>query len=61
MVSPGQNRFTVDAMLDDLHGDLNRPPSRQKEPSCALGISSDEEQDDFPTDKLVLTNDVPNA
>jgi len=27
MVSPTQNRFTVDAMLDDLNGDYNRPPS----------------------------------
>jgi len=27
MASPGYNRFTVDAMLDDLNGDVNRPPS----------------------------------
>lgn len=46
-------------MLDDLNGDQMRPPSRQKEPSCALGISSDEDNGGYPSEKIILTSGVP--
>lgn len=36
-----------------------RPPSRQKEPSCALGISSDEDYEGYPSEKIVLTSSIP--
>lgn len=48
-------------MLDDLNGDFNRPPSRQKEPSCAVGLSSDEDNEEYPTEKIILTSGIPEA
>ena len=51
-------------MLDDLNfggPEQNRPPSRQKDPSLALGIGDGQNdfEEEFPSEKIVLTSEVP--
>ena len=63
--SPCANKFTADAMLDDLNfgndgNGINRPPSRQKDPALAVGMEeNDELEEDFPSNKIILTSEVP--